>query len=150
MTASYNRVQLIGFLGEDPVRREFQQGGAVVSFSLATHEHWKDAQSGERRQATEWHRVAIFNEALGKVAVSYLRKGSAVLIEGQLRTRKYKDRDQVERKVTEIVLAKGRGELKLMDARQDDAARQEASGRDRAAGDGAGGGPGLDEDYVPF
>ena len=144
MTACINKAALLGFLGEDPVRREMQGGGAVVSMRVATSEHWKGAD-GERRSATEWHSVSIFNEALGKTAMSFLRKGSAVYVEGSIRTRSYKDRDGHDRKATEIVVPKFGGDLKLMDRRQDEAARQDVSGRDRAAGEA----PPLD-DEVPF
>lgn len=142
MTACINKIALLGFLGEDPRRGDFSGGGSVVNLRLATSEHWKTA-AGERREATEWHSVAIFNEALGKVAMSYLRKGSAVYVEGQLRYRRYKDRDGAERMAAEIVLAAFKGDLKLMDRRQDDASRREESGRDRAAGD-------LGDDRVPY
>lgn len=144
MTACINKTMLCGFLGEDPRSADLPGGGSVVSMRLATTETWRTAD-GQRKSATEWHNVAIFNEGLGKVAMSYLRKGSAVYIEGQLRHRKYTDRAGVERWVAEVVLPKGRGELKLMDKRQDDAASRESSGRDRAAGGGAD----LD-DEVPF
>jgi single-strand DNA-binding protein len=144
MTACINKIALLGFLGEDPRRAELQGGGAVVNLRLATSEYWKTA-AGERREATEWHSVAIFNDALGKIAMSYLRKGSAVYVEGQLRYRKYKDREGVERIVAEIVLAAFKGDLKLMDRRQDEASRREDSGRDRAAGGGE-----LGDDRVPY
>jgi single-strand DNA-binding protein len=144
MTACINKSILLGFLGGDPVRRDFQQGGFVVTFDLATTDYWKDAD-GNRQKSTEWHKVSIFNEALGKLAMAYLRKGSAVYIEGKTRSRRYKDRDNIERKVSEVVLEKHRGELLLMDSRQDEAARQEPSPQDRAAGDA----PPLD-DHVPF
>ena len=143
MTACINKTTLLGFLGEDPRSAEFPNGGSVVTMRLATTEYWKTADN-QRKSATEWHNVAIFNEGLGKVAMAYLRKGSAVYVEGQLRHRKYTDRQGVERWIAEVVLPKGRGELKLMDKRQDEASRREESGRDRAAGDA----PPLD-DYVP-
>jgi single-strand DNA-binding protein len=144
MTACINKAQLLGFLGEDPVRREMQQGGAIVSLRVATTERWK-AADGQRRESTEWHSVVIFNEALGKTAMSYLRKGSAVYVEGAIRYRRYTDRDNVERKVSEIVVPKLGGDLKLMDGRQGETASREESGKDRAAG----GSPPLD-DEVPF
>ena len=144
MTACINKSTLLGFLGEDPRRSELPGGGAVVNLRLATTEYWR-TPGGERKSATEWHSVAIFNEALGKTAMSYLRKGSAVYVEGRLGYRKFTDRNQVERIAAEIVVPKFGGDLKLMDRRQDDAARQEESGKDRAAGDG----PPLD-DEVPF
>ncbi|WP_422633397.1 single-stranded DNA-binding protein [Sphingobium sp.] len=143
MTACINKTSLLGFLGDDPVRRETQGGGVIVSLRVATTEHWKGA-GGERKSATEWHSVVIFNETQGKTAMSFLRKGSAVYVEGQLRYRKYAGRDHIERTVAEIVLPKFGGDLKLMDRRQDEAARNEPSGRDLAAGDD------LDGDQVPF
>lgn len=153
MTACINKTFLCGFLGEDPKRAEMQRGGAVVTLSLATTERWRD-QSGEKKSATEWHRVVIYNEQLGKTAMSYLRKGSAVYVEGTIRSRRYTGSDQVERKVTEIVVPKFGGELKLMDGRQDDAADRGDSGKDRAAGDGGTGGDRRFEndldDNVPF
>jgi single-strand DNA-binding protein len=117
MTACINKTMLCGFLGEDPRSADLPGGGSVVSLRLATTEYWKTADN-QRKAATEWHNVAIFNEALGKLAMSYLRKGSAVYVEGQLRHRKYTDRQGVERRIAEVVLPKGRGELKLMDTRR--------------------------------
>lgn len=146
MTASLNKAQILGRLGADPERREFQHGGGVVNFTVATTEYWKSA-SGERKSATEWHRVTILNEALGKTAMSFLRKGSTVYVEGQMRSRTYTDRQNVERRVTELVVPKYGGDLKLMDPRQDDAARGQGSGKDLAVG--ADSGPPLD-DEVPF
>lgn len=144
MTACINKVSVLGFLGEDPKSADMQGGGTVVRLRVATTEYWT-AAGGARKQATEWHSVAIYNEVLGKRAMSYLRKGSAVYVEGPLRYRKYTGRDQIERTAAEIVVPKFDGDLKLMDKRQDDAARQEPSGRDRAAGDR----PDLD-DEVPI
>ncbi|KMS54579.1 single-stranded DNA-binding protein [Sphingobium cupriresistens] len=144
MTACINKVSVLGFLGEDPKSADMQGGGTVVRLRVATTEHWT-AAGGERKQATEWHSVVIYNEALGKRAMSYLRKGSAVYVEGPLRYRKYTGRDQIERTASEIVVPKFGGDLKLMDKRQDDAARQEVSGRNRAAGERSD----LD-DEVPF
>ncbi len=143
MTACINKTQLLGFLGEDPRRAELQAGGSVVTLRVATSEYWK-AADGQRKSATEWHSVVLYNEALGRTAMSYLRKGSAVYVEGQLRYRSYTDRGGVERRIAEIVVPKFGGDLKLMDRRQDDAARQEESGRDRAVGDGP------PDDEVPF
>lgn len=144
MTACINKAMLLGFLGEDPVRREFQQGGFVVSMNLATSDYWTD-RDGNRQKSTEWHKVAIFNEHLGKLACTHLRKGSAVYIEGEIKSRRYKDRDGVERKVSEIKVPRFGGDLKLMDPRQDEAARREPSPQERAAGDA----PPLD-DHIPF
>jgi single-strand DNA-binding protein len=92
-----------------------QNGGKVVSFSVATSESWSDKASGERREKTQWHRVAIFNEKLGEIAERYLKKGSKVYLEGSLESRKYTDKDGVERETTEVVLARFRGELTLLD-----------------------------------
>lgn len=133
VTACINKSALLGFLGEDPKSAEMTGGGSVVRLRVATTERWRGAD-GQPREATEWHSVAIFNEALGKIAMSYLRKGSTVYVEGPLRYRKYAGRDGVERMQAEIVIPKFGGELKLMDRRQDDAAQRPDSGRDRAAG----------------
>jgi single-strand DNA-binding protein len=117
--ASLNKVQLIGHLGADPESRSFSNGGEVVNLRLATSESWKD-KDGNRQEKTEWHTVAIFNENLGKVAKSYLRKGSKVYLEGQLQTRKWQDQSGADRYSTEIVLQKFRGELVLLDAKGGD------------------------------
>ena len=115
MAGSVNKVILVGNLGKDPEARTSQAGDKIVSFSLATSESWKDKTSGERREKTEWHRVVIFNPNLGDVAERYLRKGSKVYVEGQLRTRKYTDTKTVERTVTEVVIARFKGDLTLLD-----------------------------------
>ena len=117
MSGSVNKVILIGNLGRDPEVRRLNSGDAVVNLNLATTESWRDKASGERKDKTEWHRVVIFNENLGKVAEQYLKKGSKVYIEGQLQTRKYTDKDGVEKFQTEVVLQRFRGELTLMDSR---------------------------------
>jgi single-strand DNA-binding protein len=117
MSGSVNKVILVGNLGRDPEVRRTGAGDPVVSFSLATTESWRDKASGERRDRTEWHNVVIFNENLGKVAEQYLRKGGKVYIEGQLQTREYTDKDGNQRKVTEVVLQRFRGELTLLDSR---------------------------------
>jgi single-strand DNA-binding protein len=148
VTACINKSALLGFLGEDPKSADMTGGGTVVRLRIATTERWRDA-GGQRREATEWHSVAVFNEALGKLAMSYLRKGSAVYVEGPLRYRKYTGRDGVERTQAEVVVPKFGGELKLMDRRQEDAAQRPDSGRDRAAGNDDRDGPPLD-DEVPF
>lgn len=116
--ASLNKVQLIGNLGADPEARSMSNGGEVVNLRIATSESWKD-RDGNRQEKTEWHQVTIFNENLGKVAKSYLRKGSKVYLEGQLQTRKWQDQSGADRYTTEIVLQKFRGELVLLDAKQD-------------------------------
>jgi single-strand DNA-binding protein len=117
MAGSLNKVMLIGNLGRDPEVRHTQDGKAIVSLNVATSETWRDKSSGERKERTEWHRVVIFNEALAKVAEQYLKKGSKVYIEGQLQTRKYTDKDGVEKYATEVVLQNYRGELAMLDGR---------------------------------
>ena len=114
MAGSVNKVTLVGNLGRDPEVRSTQDGGTIVQLSLATSESWKDKSSGERKEKTEWHRVVIFNEALGKVAEQYLRKGSTVYLEGQLQTRKWADKDGVDKYSTEVVLQRYRGELTML------------------------------------
>lgn len=114
--AGLNKVMLIGNLGADPEARSLTNGGEVVNLRVATSESWKD-KDGNRQEKTEWHAVTIFNENIGKVAKSYLRKGSKVYIEGQLQTRKWQDQSGADRYSTEIVLQKFRGELVLLDAK---------------------------------
>ena len=117
MAGSVNKVILVGNLGKDPEVRHTQDGKAIVSLSLATSESWRDKSSGERKEKTEWHRVVIFNENLAKVAEQYLKKGSTIYIEGQLQTRKYTDKDGVEKYSTEVVLQNFRGELTMLGGR---------------------------------
>ena len=117
MAGSVNKVILVGNLGRDPEVRNFQNGGKVVSFSVATSETWNDKASGEKKEKTQWHRVAIFNEKLGDIAERYLRKGSTVYLEGSLESRKFTDKDGAEREITEVVLARFRGELTLLGGR---------------------------------
>jgi single-strand DNA-binding protein len=114
--AGVNKVILVGNLGQDPESRSFSNGGEVVNLRVATSENWKD-RDGNRQERTEWHSVAIFNENLGRVAKSYLRKGSKVYLEGQLQTRKWQDQSGNDRYTTEIVLQRFRGELVLLDSR---------------------------------
>ncbi len=114
MAGSVNKVILVGNLGKDPEVRHTQDGKPIVSMSIATSENWRDKSSGERKEKTEWHRVVIFNENLAKVAEQYLKKGSTVYIEGQLQTRKYTDKDGVEKYTTEVVLQNFRGELTML------------------------------------
>ena len=118
MAGSVNKVILVGNLGRDPEVRSFPNGGKVVNLRIATSETWRDKQSGERKERTEWHSVVIFNENLAKVAEQYLKKGSKVYIEGQLQTRKWQDQSGVEKYTTEIVLQRFRGELTILDSRQ--------------------------------
>lgn len=117
MAGSVNKVILIGNLGRDPEVRSFQNGGRVCNLRIATSETWRDKASGERRERTEWHTVAIFNENLVGVAERFLKKGSKVYIEGQLETRKATDSQGAERYFTEVVLRPYRGELTLLDGR---------------------------------
>ena len=117
MAGSVNKVILVGNLGKDPESRSFPNGGKVVNFTMATSENWKDKSSGERKERTEWHRIAIFNDRLAEVAERYLKKGSKVYVEGQLETRKWTDKEGQERYTTEIVLRQFRGELTMLDGR---------------------------------
>jgi single-strand DNA-binding protein len=117
MAGSVNKVILVGNLGRDPEARTMQNGGKVVSFSIATSESWNDKMSGERREKTQWHRIAIFNEKLGEIAEKYLKKGSTVYIEGSLESRKYTDKDGIERETFEVVLQRFRGEMTLLGSR---------------------------------
>ncbi len=117
MAGSVNKVILVGNLGRDPEVRRLNSGEPVVNLRIATSETWRDKQTGERREKTEWHQVVIFNESLAKVAESYLKKGSKVYVEGQLQTRKYTDAAGVEKYSTEIVLQRYRGELAMLDGR---------------------------------
>ena len=128
MAGSVNKVIIVGNLGRDPEVRSFPNGGRVVNLRIATSESWRDKSSGERKERTEWHSVAIFNEALGKIAEQYLKKGSTVYIEGQLETRKWQDQSGADRYSTEVVLRQYRGELTLL------------GGRDGGQGGGGGGG----------
>ena len=140
MAGSVNKVILIGNLGRDPQVRRLNSGEAVVNFSVATTESWRDKGSGERKERTEWHNVVIFNENLAKIAEQYLKKGSKVYVEGQLQTRKYTDKDGAERYSTEIVLQRYRGELTLMDSRSSggmDEGRDDGRSFDRSSGGGS-------------
>ena len=117
MAGSVNKVILVGNLGRDPEVRRTGAGDPIVSFSLATSESWRDKASGERKERTEWHNIVIFNENLGKIAEQYCKKGTKIYLEGQLQTREYADRDGNQRKTTEVVLTRFRGELTLLDSR---------------------------------
>lgn len=134
MAGSVNKVIIVGNLGRDPEVRTFGNGGKVVNLNIATSETWRDKTSGERKERTEWHRVSILNEALGKIAEQYLRKGSTVYIEGQLETRKWQDQSGAEKFTTEVVLRPYRGELTLLGGRND-------------GGGGGGGGSSNDGGY---
>ena len=118
MSGSVNKVTLVGNLGRDPEVRAMQNGDKIVQLSIATSDRWKDKNSGEQRERTEWHRVVIFNDALGKIAEQYLKKGSTVYLEGQLQTRKWTDQQSGQEKyTTEVVLQRYRGELTLLGSR---------------------------------
>ena len=119
MAGSVNKVILIGNLGADPEVRTFQNGGKVANIRIATSETWKDRNTGERREKTEWHSVAIFNEGLVKVAEQYLKKGAKVYIEGKLITRKWQDQSGNDRYSTEVVLQGYGGTLTMLDGRKD-------------------------------
>ena len=130
MAGSVNKVILVGNLGRDPEVRQFQNGGQVCNLSVATSETWKDRNTGERKEKTEWHRVAIFSEGLVRVAQQYLRKGSKVYIEGQLETRKWQDQSGQDRYSTEVVLRGYNSNLTMLDG---------------ASGSGGGGSMGYDQ-----
>ncbi|QCI79767.1 single-stranded DNA-binding protein [Hankyongella ginsenosidimutans] len=167
MAGSVNKVILIGNLGKDPEIRSLNDGTKVANLRIATSESWKDRQSGERKERTEWHQVVIFNENLVRVAESYLRKGSKVYLEGALQTRKWTDQSGTEKYTTEIVLQRYRGELTMLDGRSgggssddygsDDAGDYRAPARSSGGGNfssgaSAGGGrfnDALDDD-IPF
>ena len=118
MAGSVNKVILIGNLGADPEVRALPNGGQVVNLRVATSETWKDKGTGERKERTEWHSIAIFNDGLGKIATQYLKKGSTVYLEGQLEARKWQDQSGNDRYSTEVVLRPYRGELTLLGGRQ--------------------------------
>ncbi|MBX3567194.1 MAG: single-stranded DNA-binding protein [Rhizobiaceae bacterium] len=117
MAGSVNKVILVGNLGADPEIRRLNSGEPVVNIRIATSESWRDKNSGERKEKTEWHNVVIFNDNLAKVAEQYLKKGMKVYVEGQLQTRKWQDQSGQDRYTTEVVLQKFRGELQMLDAR---------------------------------
>lgn len=148
--SSVNKAILIGNLGRDPEVRKMNSGDSVVSFSLATTESWRDKASGERKDRTEWHNVVIFNENLGRVAEQYCKKGSKIYIEGQLQTREYTDKDGNQRRITEIVLQRFRGELTLLDSAK---SRDDAPGRTTPAANVRSGrqpAAAMIDDEIPF
>ena len=166
MAGSVNKVILVGNLGRDPEVRSMQDGRSMVNMSVATSDTWRDRQSGERKERTEWHRVVIFNEKLAEVAQKYVRKGSKVYVEGQLSTRKWTDQSGQERYTTEVVIPRFGGALTMLDGRSGGGAGAEGGmgGGDaddmspamsggggtagRSAAKGKGGGE-LDDD-IPF
>jgi single-strand DNA-binding protein len=167
MAGSVNKVILVGNLGRDPEVRHTQDGQKIVHLALATSERWRDRNTGEQRDRTEWHRVVIFNERLGEIAEKYLAKGRQVYVEGQLQTRKWTDQSGQERYTTEVVLQRFRGELTLLGGRGDDMGAEpgdepqddfgRASSQPSRGGGGRGGGGrqqggGFDDldDEIPF
>lgn len=136
MAGSVNKVILIGNLGADPDIKRTQDGRPIANLSVATSESWRDKNTGERREKTEWHRVVIFNEGLCKVAENYLKKGSKVYIEGQLQTRKWQDQSGQDKYSTEVVLQGFNGNLTMLDGRGDN---QGGGGRDFGGGPSGGG-----------
>ncbi len=163
MAGSLNKVMLIGRLGRDPEVRNFQNGGKVCNLRLATSETWKDRNTGERRERTEWHSVAIFAEGLIRVAEQYLRKGAQVYVEGKLQTRKWQDQNGQDRYTTEVVLQGFGATLTMLDGRS--GGQPDGSGSDSYGGQGGGydsgpqgggyggqpgGGSNIDDDEIPF
>ena len=145
MAGSINKVTLVGNLGRDPEVRTFSNGGKVVNLRIATSEHWKDRNTGERRERTEWHSVAIYSEPLCRVAEQYLRKGSKIYIEGQLETRKWQDAEGKDRYTTEVTLRPYRSELVMLDRRADSAGPAGAYGGHNTAPSG----PPITPPYTP-
>jgi len=135
MAGSVNKVILVGNLGRDPESRSFQNGGKVVNLRIATSETWKDRNSGERKEKTEWHSVAIFNEGLANTAERYLRKGSKVYVEGQLQTRKWQDQSGQDRYSTEVVLQGFNAVLVLLDRREGEGGGRGGWDEDAGGGD---------------
>lgn len=140
MAGSLNKVMLIGNLGADPEVRSFQNGGRVANLRIATSETWKDRNTGERQERTEWHTVAIFSEGLVNVCENYLKKGSKVFIEGQLQTRKWQDQNGQDRYSTEVVLRGYNGTLTMLDGRGDGGGMGGGMGGGGRSGGGYGGG----------
>jgi len=143
MAGSVNKVIIVGNLGRDPEVRTFQNGGKVCNLRIATSENWKDRTTGERKERTEWHSVAIFSEPLARVAEQYLKKGSKVYIEGQLETRKWQDQSGQDRYSTEVVLRPYRSELTMLDGRNDGGGGGGSYGDDRGYDSGASQGGGA-------
>ena len=138
MAGSVNKVILVGNLGKDPESRSFQNGGKVVSFTVATSENWKDRNSGERKEKTEWHNVSIFSEGLARVAEQYLKKGSKVYLEGQLETRKWQDQSGNDRYTTDVVLRNFNSSMVLLDGRGEGGGAGGGFGGGRSSGGGGG------------
>jgi single-strand DNA-binding protein len=171
MAGSLNKVILIGNLGKDPEVRKMQSGDSVVNFTIATSESWRDKNSGERKEKTEWHNIVVFNDQIAKVAEQYLKKGMKVYVEGALQTRSWEDNAGVKKYTTEIVLQKYRGELQMLDSRNEGSSRSsgggeydqsggsdfgrsspmQSSGGSRSSAPAGGGGGSRDlDDEIPF
>ena len=156
MASSLNKVMLIGNLGADPIIRQTQDGKRLAQLSLATSETWKDKNTGEKRDKTQWHSIVIFNDGLAGVVESYLKKGSKVYIEGQLQSRKYTDKDGVEKYTTEIVLANYNGTLTMLDSKgsSGDFSSDSMSQVEQSSGPDSGSSPASDDfdidDEIPF
>jgi single-strand DNA-binding protein len=163
MAGSVNKVILVGNLGADPEVRNLPSGGKVVNLSVATSESWRDRNTGERKERTEWHRVVIFSEGLTRVAEQYLRKGSKVYIEGQLQTRKWQDQSGADRYSTEVVLQNFNSNLTMLDGRGDNEGGGFTGSSGGFSGSSSGGGgarrpssnapafePGGSDDDIPF
>ncbi len=151
MAGSVNKVILIGNLGRDPEIRQTKDGKPIANLSVATSETWKDRNTGERREKTEWHRVVIFNEGLSRIAEQYLRKGSKVYLEGQLQTRKWQDQSGQDRYTTEVVLQGFSGVLTMLDGRRDGGGMSDYGGSSAPAIDDQGGGQSFElDDDIPF
>ena len=149
MAGSVNKVILVGNLGADPDVRSTKDGRPVVNLSVATSENWRDKNSGERREKTEWHRVVIFSEGLCRIAEQYLKKGSKVYLEGQLQTRKWQDDKGNDRYTTEVVLQNYGGTMTMLDTRNGGGDFQPVS-NDSAPIEAVGGGGGEINDDIPF
>ncbi|NWG70311.1 MAG: single-stranded DNA-binding protein [Parvularculaceae bacterium] len=148
MAGSINKVILVGNLGKDPEVRHTQDGRPIVNLSVATSENWKDKNTGEKREKTEWHRVVIFSEGLARVAEQYLKKGSKVYVEGQLQTRKWTDQNGQERYSTEVVLQNFNSQMVLLDGRRDGGGASYEVGDQRPS---SGGGQSFElNDDIPF
>src|SRR5471030_453263 len=160
MAGSVNKVILVGNLGKDPEIRRTQDGRPIANLSIATSDTWRDKATGERKEKTEWHRVVIFSEGLCKIVEQYLKKGSKIYIEGQLQTRKYNDKDGVEKYSTEVVLQNFNSTLTMLDTRSggggdradasEDFGSQGAMPARKPAMAGGGGKRGDMDDEIPF
>ena len=149
MAGSINKVMLVGNLGKDPEVRFGPDGTRIVNMSIATSDSWRDKQTGERKDKTEWHRVVIFNDKLGEIAEKYLKKGSKVFVEGKLQTRKWTDTAGQEKYSTEVVLERYRGEMTLLDVRG--ANQNDEFGGGQSVSDGPSVPQSIDfDDDIPF